>query len=217
MTTTLDQIDLLRSARIFDTVVRELALYVRPDNAADTSLLKNLRIGDRFMPGDYRIAVADSGSRWQLNIQDFMMADSGAVGDSIGWLMGLRWRPEPALLARYAGREVHFTVGTPRETATELQQRMTIMQPANSTFMQLTLTDPDPRRAARTLNAIASVYVASTRDLTGDKKSVLDSAVAPPSPFKNSAAQVFGVSLLIGIVAAIGLAFAASALEGRLA
>ena len=66
--------------------------------------------------------------------------------------------------------------------------------------MQLTLTDPDPQRAAHTLNAIASAYVAKTRDLTGDKKSVLDSAVAPTLPFKNSAAQLFGVSLLIGIV-----------------
>jgi uncharacterized protein involved in exopolysaccharide biosynthesis len=162
------------------------------------------------------VAVDDGGTRWQLNIANSVLADSGSVGDSIGGVMGLRWRPEPAKLARYAGREVHFTVDTPRGTATELLSRITITQPPNSTFMQLTFTDPDPHRAARTLNAVAAAYVAKTRELTGDKKSVLDSAVAPLSPFKNSAPQLFGVSLLIGIVAAIGLAFAASALEGRL-
>ena len=42
------------------------------------------------------------------------------------------------------------------------------------------------------------------------------SAVAPLLPFKNSPAQLFGVSLAIGIAAAIGLAFVANALEGRL-
>ena len=129
--------------------------------------------------------------------------------------MGLRWQPDAATLARYAGREVHFSVSTPRETSIALQTRLTIIQPANNSFLQLSLTDPDPHRAARTLNAIANAYVAKNHDLADARKSVLDSAVAPPLPFKNSAAQLFSMWVAIGIIAAIGVAFAASALEGR--
>jgi capsular polysaccharide biosynthesis protein len=172
-----DRVDVLRSLQIVDAVVRELALYVRPDNAADTSLLKHLRVGERFMPGNYRFAIDQQATRWQLNIESASISDSGSAGDSVGYLMGLRWRPDEPVLARYAGREVRFTVSTPLEAAAELRSRMMIVQPANSSFMQLSLTDPDPHRAANTLNAIASAY-ARTRDTTGAKKSVQEFAGA---------------------------------------
>jgi len=206
-----DQVELLTSWRIADTVVQRLALYVRPENAADTSLLRNFALAQRFIPGNYSFALADGGTRWQLTIEDIFISESGVVGDSIGWTMGLRWRPEAATLARYAGREVGFTVATPREAAAELLTRTTILAPPNSSFLRLAIEDPDPHRAARTLNAIAYAYVAKT----GAATSVLDSAVAPLAPFKNSPAQLFAVSLVIGIAAAVGLAFAASALERR--
>jgi capsular polysaccharide biosynthesis protein len=129
--------------------------------------------------------------------------------------MGLRWQPDPAILARYAGKAVRFTVATPNGATAELRSRMTVLQQANSSFLQLALTDPDPQRAARTLNAVAAVYVSMVRSQKGAPLSVLDAAVAPPAPFKNSPAQLFAVTLVIGIASAIGLAFAASVLEER--
>ncbi len=208
-----EALQLLKSLRIADTVVQALALYVRPDIAADSSLLKNFRIGERFMPGNYRFALTTSGTRWQLTLEDRFISDSGAAGDSIGYPLGLRWRPETATLARYAGREVRFTLATPRESATELLSRMTIVQQGNSGFVQMALTDPDPRRAARALNAVGAAYISKVRSPTGAALSFLDSAVTPLAPFKNSRPQLFVVSLAIGITAAIALAFAASAFE----
>jgi capsular polysaccharide biosynthesis protein len=210
-----DAMILMNQARMLDTVVRQLALYVRPDNTADTSLLKGFSIAERFVPGDYRLAVDDRGTRWQLSVMESIMTESGAAGDSIGRSMGLRWQPDPAILARYAGKEVRFTVATPNDATAGLRSRMTVLQQANSNFLQLALTDPDPQRAARTLNALAAVYVSKVRSRKGAALSVLDAAVAPPAPFKNSPAQLFAVTLVIGIASAIGLAFAASVLEER--
>ncbi|HEX3534911.1 MAG TPA: Wzz/FepE/Etk N-terminal domain-containing protein, partial [Gemmatimonadaceae bacterium] len=46
-------VELLRSYRIVDAVVRKLALYVKPDKTADFPLFSNFDIADRFLPGNY--------------------------------------------------------------------------------------------------------------------------------------------------------------------
>jgi capsular polysaccharide biosynthesis protein len=209
-------IDILRSSRIADTVVRKLALYVRPDEEADTSLLRGFSLASRFIPAQYHLAVDDRGSRWRLWLDDVAASDSGAVGDSVGRLMGLRWRPDSAMLAKRAGSEVGFFVNTPKLTKLELLARMTALQPANSSFLQLALTDPDPTRAAGALNAISAEYVAKMREAKGVDVTVLDSAVAPTVPFKNSPSQLLGVSLLIAVVAVIGLALMMNTLEEQM-
>jgi capsular polysaccharide biosynthesis protein len=206
--------ELLKSSRIADTVVRKLALYVRPDEIADASFLSGLSVKSRFVPGDYHLAVDDRGGRWHLWLDDVWVSDSGAVGDSVGSPMGLRWRPDAAMLVRNAGRQVDFTVRTPNETSRELMARMTAV--ANSMFLQLALTDPDPKRAAEALNAISAEYVAKVREASSVDVTVLDSAVAPTVPFKNSAAQLLGVSLIIGVVAIVGLALSLNTLEEQM-
>ena len=209
-------VEILRNSRIADTVVRKLALYLRPDEEADASLLRGFSLADRFIPGQYHLAVDDRGSRWQLWPDDVYVSDSGAVGDSVGRPMGLRWRPDSAMLAKRAGSEVGFSVNTPKLTKRELMARMTVLQPANSSFLQLALTDPDPNRAAEALNAISAEYVAKVREAKGVDVTVLDSAVAPTVPFKNSASQLLGVSLIIGVVAVIGLALMMNTLEEQM-
>ena len=55
-------VDLLRSYRISDAVVRKLALYVKPANATDSPLFSDFSIADRFIPGDYTLSVDKRGA-----------------------------------------------------------------------------------------------------------------------------------------------------------
>jgi capsular polysaccharide biosynthesis protein len=206
---------LLRASRITDSVVQRLGLYVRPGNDADAYLLRSIKLADRFVPGDYTFAVDDHGVRWQLRMTDTPTSDSGAVGDSVGKAMGLRWLPEPATLAKFAGRQISFTIMMPHLVAANLQTRTRIVRPANGSFLQLAVTDVDPKRAAAALNAISNEYVAQLRGMKAPNVAVLDSAVAPLTPFKNSPSQLLGASLLVGVAAAIGLVLSLVAVQGR--
>ncbi|HEX9485039.1 MAG TPA: polysaccharide biosynthesis tyrosine autokinase [Gemmatimonadaceae bacterium] len=163
-------VELYKSFKIFDNVVRKLALYIKPVKDSDAPLLATLSIGDKFLPGTYTFRVEKKTKRWRLTVEDQQIADSGSVGDSIGRAMGLRWMPEPKALARVADRDVKFVVDRPRETSLDLLTRFTAAMPLKSNFMQVTLTDQDPRNAARVLNALNQEYVVTAGDL---KKSSL--------------------------------------------
>jgi capsular exopolysaccharide synthesis family protein len=156
-------VDLLRSYRISDAVVRKLGLYVKPAKANDSPLFTEFSIADRFIPGDYTLAVDKGAARWKLSVQD--VADSGAVGDSIGRAMGLRWQPDVKAMKAAAGRDVKFGVSQPREVSQELSLRLTALLPGRSNFLSLTLTDEDPKLAAMTLNAITKEYVSVAGEL----------------------------------------------------
>ena len=158
-------VDLLRSYRISDAVVRRLALYVKPAKATDSPLFTDFSISDRFVPGDYTLTVDKRGARWNLNIKDTQFADSGAVGDSVGRAMGLRWQPDAKAMKAAAGRDVKFAVATPREVSQELSLRLTAVLPGRSNFLNLTLTDEDPKLAAMTLNALTKEYVSVAGEL----------------------------------------------------
>ena len=158
-------VDLLRSYRISDAVVRKLALYVKPNKATDAPLFTDFSIADRFIPGDYTLSVDKRGSRWNLSIQESQMADSGAVGDSVGRVMGLQWQPDAKVMKAAAGREVKFSVSTPREVSQELSLRLTALLPGRSNFLSLTLTDEDPKLAATTLNSLTKEYVSVAGEL----------------------------------------------------
>lgn len=152
-------VELLKTFRISDAVVRQLALFVKPENEADSALFRGFDVGDRFVPGKYVLDVPGRGDRWSLSLAEGGYNESGAAGDSIGRKVGLQWQPTPALLSRYAGKKVEFTVATPRETSVELQKRLHPNLPEKSNFLWITYTDPDAQLAARTLNAWVNEYV----------------------------------------------------------
>ena len=158
-------VDLLRSYRISDAVVRKLALYVKPSKTTDSPLFTDFSIADMFIPGDYTLVVDRKGARWNLSIQDVARSDSGAVGDSVGRVMGLRWQPSAKAMRAAAGRDIKFSVATPREVSQELSVRLTAILPLRSNFLNLTLTDQDPALAAVTLNALTKEYVTVAGDL----------------------------------------------------
>jgi succinoglycan biosynthesis transport protein ExoP len=158
-------VDLLRSYRISDAVVRKLALYVKPSKSTDAPLFTDFSIADMFIPGDYTLAVDKKGTHWNLSIQDVARSDSGMVGDSIGRVMGLRWQPDAKALKAAAGRDVKFSVSTPREVSQDLSLRLTATLPPKSNFLNLVLTDQDPKLAATTLNALTKEYVSVAGEL----------------------------------------------------
>ncbi len=167
-------VDLLRSYRISDAVVRKLALYVKPAKSTDSPLFADFSISERFVPGDYVLTIDKRAARWNLTVQETQFADSGAVGDSIGRVMGLRWQPDAKAMKAAAGRDVKFAVSTPREVSQELSLRLTALLPGRSNFLSLTLTDEDPKLAAMTLNALTKEYVAVAGELK--KKNVSEFA-----------------------------------------
>ena len=158
-------VELIRSYRIADAVVRKLSLYVRPKDAADSAAFTGFAVADRFVPGTYRLAVEEGGRRWKLSLKDAAFTENGTAGDSIGRQVGLRWQPSPSTLARFGDEEVEFTVATPRETSIELMTRLGTRLPERSNFLWLTLQDPDPHLAARTLNTWVTEYVAVAGEL----------------------------------------------------
>ena len=191
--------DQVRSPQVVFRAVRDSWLFIEPSRDADPALFEGFALRERFMPGDYTLTIDGAGRQWELRLPYGPVADTGVVGDSIGRRMGLRWAPTAAALARYKGREQEFRVNMPRDVGVDLRLKITASQPANSRFLSLTLADDDPRYAAHALNAIARQYARMANARGAGPVTVLDSAVTPRVPARNSAAQIIGQTLLVGV------------------
>ncbi len=189
---------LLRPA-VMDSAVKTAALYLSPGADADPDLLTGFELRQRFVPGHFTLSVNPDGTRWYLAAEEVNFTDSGNVGDSIGTKMGFTWLPAAAVLRRRANTEQHFTVASPRAAAAELRLKLTAVQPRGSRFVSLSLADESPARAARALNAISTRYVALAQVRGQGPVIVLDSAVVPAAPARNSPRQVVARSILVGI------------------
>jgi len=153
-------VELLRSYRIVDAVVRKLALYVRPENPTDQSIFFNFAVAQRFVPGNYQLKIDRTAKRWHLVLDNGALPDSGAMGDSVGRRAGLSWVIPALAFAGSGKREVNFTVSTPRETAVDLMKQLNAELPEKSNFLWLRLRDENPQLAQRTLNTWLNEYVA---------------------------------------------------------
>jgi polysaccharide biosynthesis transport protein len=146
--------ELLTSFMVVDPVVTQLSLYLQPKVARDSVIFPNFGITPTLRPGDYVLTVTDQ--TWVLSREPGVEVERGAVGDSIGVSVGFLWQPPAELLETH--KETHFRVQTPREASKELLERLTIVDKAS--FLALTLTDPNPKRAADILNAWVDHFVA---------------------------------------------------------
>jgi capsular exopolysaccharide synthesis family protein len=143
-------IELLKSYRISDSVAVKLGLFATPNKARDSVVLHGLQLGSRFRPGRYELDVDARRGRYLLGTSSGQPVDSGAVGDSIGRNIGLRWAPTPAVLQ---GRnQVGFTLVTPREASVGIARHLTAQIPENTNFLYLVYKDKDPQMAAAVLN-----------------------------------------------------------------
>ena len=160
-------VELLRSFRISDAVVRNLALYVQPDKPQDSTLFHGFTTPEKgFAHGDFKLAVAKRTAKWTLTLEDSPLSESGNPGDSIGnKKMHFQWQPTAEIMAKYAGQDVSFRVAVPRETSLELLKRLVPRLPDRTNIISLTYTDPNPQLAERTLNEYVAEYVKVAKEL----------------------------------------------------
>jgi len=152
-------VELLKSYRVADAVVRKLVLYVKPADQADSLAFADFAIGDRFIPGTYELDIDRALKRWRLALQSGAAADSGSAADSLGVRMGFRWVLPTEVFVGSGERKIRFTVATPRETAIEYINRLQTSLQENGSFLSLTLRDENPHLAARTMNTWLNEYV----------------------------------------------------------
>ena len=151
-------VPLLRSGAVTDEVVRQLGLFVTPENLADTAIVRSIRLDTLFRPGAYELTV--NGRTMELALSG-QTVDRAAVGDSIGRLQGFFWRPDPAALR--GDRTIRFTVVQPREAGARLNARL---QPdLEENFLTLTLTGTDPIATTSTLHLWLERFVSVARDI----------------------------------------------------
>ncbi len=152
-------VDLLKSPRVADAVVKNLGLYVRPDNPGDSTAMRGFAIAERFAKGRYELGIDRDRKTWRLQLATGNAVDSGTVSDSVGRALGFKWLLPAVLFEGSGTKKVPFTVSTPRETALDYIGRLSATLPDRGTFMTLTMRDDDPQLSARTMNAWMHEYV----------------------------------------------------------
>ncbi len=159
-------VELLRSYRVVDEVVRKLTLYLTPLNPAHRQYFAGFALAETFIPGEYELDIDRGAKTWVLRIkadkgfrEGTISNESGAVTDSVGRKFGFMWVLPPVAYAGTGSQTVAFSVSTPRETSIRIADRLSNRLIQGSNFLWLTYTDPDPRLAAQTLNTWTEEYV----------------------------------------------------------
>ncbi len=155
-------VELLRSFAIIDPVVHNLRLNISYEQPRDSILFKDFESRPFLRPGAYELKMA-SGRRYVLSTGDGFVIERGALGDSIGRKVGFAWAPDADLLS--SRRQLNFSVATPRSTSVALLSKLHTSLPDDGQFLSISLSGSDPNRTARTLNAWAVQFVASSGDL----------------------------------------------------
>ena len=158
-------VELLRSYRIADAVVRKLTLYLKPEKITDAPLFEGFGLADRFLPGNFELVIDRTRKTWALSQPEVGMNDAGTATDSIGRKIGLRWILPATAFEGSGQTKVHFTVSTPRETAVQWLGRINPYLRPGSNFLNVTLQDRDPKLAALTLNTWVEEFVKVASEL----------------------------------------------------
>ncbi len=158
--------DLIQSFAIIDPVMRDLALYLQPKDAADLPLFAGFRITDKpgasFVPGDYTFKTENG--RYTLTDKFGTISEVGTVGDSVGRRAGFVWVP-PARLIGTKARTIAFKVLTPREASLSIRSRLNVVTNETSPVIFLQLRGTAAQKPAATLNAMMAQFVTVAGDL----------------------------------------------------
>ncbi len=162
-------IDLLKSYVVLDEVVRQQRLYLALGSGADSAAFASFGLAQQFRPGEYRLKVDDAGHGFSLSARpDGRVLQSGAVGDSVGAALGLRWAP----LARSLRpkQTIDFRVVTPRDAATGLAEDLKVrVTDREGNFLRVEMEGTRPAHIAAVLNAVMKRYVDVAVDLKRQK------------------------------------------------
>ncbi len=162
-------VDLLRSFKVLDYVVRKQHLYVEPQGDAERSDFADFDLKDRFRPGEYELEVAKDGRTFTLQTAAGSVVETGQVGDSVGAAAGIAWQPTAKVLR--PGRTLKFAVNVPREASLQLAREMQTTIDQNGKFLSLQLVGAPPEQVAATLNVVLDRYVETAAEL---KRAKLD-------------------------------------------
>jgi capsular exopolysaccharide synthesis family protein len=158
-------IELFRSYRIVDAVVRKLSLYLTPANGSDAPVFAGFALTQRFLPGGFELTIDRSRKTWLLRTESGIEVERGASGDSVGAKAGFQWKLADSVFNGTGERKIRFTVATPRETSVELLERVGNRLAERSNFLWLTYSDRSAHMAERTLNTWLDEYVQVAADL----------------------------------------------------
>jgi polysaccharide biosynthesis transport protein len=157
-------VELLKSYRVVDEVIRKLSLMVVPEKAGDVPLFAGFGIANRFSPGDYEIDIDPAAKTWVLKTITGATVEKGAIGDSVGRVAGFVW-VLPSFAQRGETRHVRFSVTQPRDKSVELIKRLGHNQDRGSNFLWLTYRETDAALAAKILNTWAAEFVKVATEL----------------------------------------------------
>jgi polysaccharide biosynthesis transport protein len=158
-------IELFRSYRIVDEVVRELSLYLEPKNPNDAPLFSGFTLAQRFVPGEYQLDINRDRKSWVLQTSGSILVERGTADDSVGRRVGFAWHLPESAFQGSGDVSVNFRVSTPRETSIRVVERLTPRLVSGSNFLWLSYRDRDPKIAAKTLNTWVNEYIRVAADL----------------------------------------------------
>ena len=155
--------ELLTSFAILDKVARRMVLYLTPASPNDSVLFRDFRTADNFRPGRYELRTDARGRLFSLAIEHGPRVETGVVGDSIGRTVGLQWAPAAAALGR--GRDIHFTLVSPRTAALALRASLTSSLPEGSNLLRVAMTGTNPQKLAAIMQTLVDEFVTAAADL----------------------------------------------------
>jgi len=155
--------ELLTSFAILEKVARRMTLYLTPSSLDDSTLFRDFRTAEQFRPGQYELSIDRRGRLYVLSLGRGERVETGVVGDSIGRAVGLLWSPPAAALGR--GRDIRFTLVSPRTAALKLRENLTSALPDGSNLLRVTLSGTNPQRLTAIMQALVDEFVATAADL----------------------------------------------------
>jgi capsular exopolysaccharide synthesis family protein len=159
-------IDLIRSFRVLDEVVKRRRLFVEYSSPDEARFFATFEVGEKFQPGTYQLTADGEGKRLTFATSAGTVLEERAVGDSVGTSVGFLWVPQDIP----AGQSITFVVRTPRDAAVRLSESLEIPPlPLDASFLRISLRGTDPVGITATVNTVAERFVEVATFLKKDK------------------------------------------------
>jgi capsular exopolysaccharide synthesis family protein len=148
--------NLLISATVMDSVVRQRRLYLNVTTSADSMAFWQFEVDKQMLvPGLYRLSRDPAGSGFVLSDGQGQVLERGTLGDSVGRAVGLLWQPQASMVP--VDRPIEFLVMPPSEVNAELSNRLRTNQGLpgqDQSLLRISLQGSNRRNVAGTLEAV---------------------------------------------------------------